>query len=133
MFDGTKVILDAYGRLLKKNNNIFRNNFRRGEVYNNGTRGIDCRRLPVVPWEHGDKIFKNIKQVSPSPVHHQPFTSPSPVHHTRCGCRVVESFATTTRPLFMARQRVVCGPRTRSSGANSVSCRFPPLLQAMLA
>ena len=63
MFDGTRVILDAYGRLLKKNNNVFRNNFRRGEVYNNGTRGIDCRRQPIVPWEHGEKIYKAIKQV----------------------------------------------------------------------
>ncbi|GFQ93706.1 glutamate receptor 1 [Trichonephila clavata] len=55
-YDGTKVILDAYSRLLKKKPDIFRNNFRRGEVYNNGTKGIDCRKLPVTPWEHGDKI-----------------------------------------------------------------------------
>ncbi|XP_071044207.1 glutamate receptor 1 isoform X2 [Parasteatoda tepidariorum] len=55
-YDGTKVILDAYSRLLKKKPDIFRNNFRRGEVYNNGSKGIDCRKIPVTPWEHGDKI-----------------------------------------------------------------------------
>ncbi|CAL1261784.1 unnamed protein product [Larinioides sclopetarius] len=61
-YDGTKVILDAYSRLLKKRPDIFRNNFRRGEVYNNGTKGIDCRKLPVTPWEHGDKITHYIRK-----------------------------------------------------------------------
>ncbi|GFY60999.1 glutamate receptor 1 [Trichonephila inaurata madagascariensis] len=61
-YDGTKVILDAYSRLLKKKPDIFRNNFRRGEVYNNGTKGIDCRKLPVTPWEHGDKITHYLRK-----------------------------------------------------------------------
>ncbi|GIY84127.1 glutamate receptor 1, partial [Caerostris extrusa] len=61
-YDGTKVILDAYSRLLKKKPDIFRNNFRRGEVYNNGTKGIDCRKLPVTPWEHGDKISHYLRK-----------------------------------------------------------------------
>ncbi|KAG8202102.1 hypothetical protein JTE90_010464 [Oedothorax gibbosus] len=61
-YDGTKVILDAYSRLLKKKPDIFRNNFRRGEVYNNGTRGIDCRKIPVTPWEHGDKITHYLRK-----------------------------------------------------------------------
>jgi glutamate receptor 3 len=64
MFDGTKVILDAYNRLLKKKVDMFRNNFRRGEFYNNGTRGIDCRKLAIIPWEHGDRISKSIRKVS---------------------------------------------------------------------
>ena len=63
MYDATKVVLEAIGKILKKNSNAFRNNFRRGEVYNNGSRGIDCRRTPIVPWEHGEKILKSIKQV----------------------------------------------------------------------
>lgn len=63
MYDVAKVILDSYSRLLKKNPNIFRNNFRRGEVYNNGTKGIDCRRVPVLPWEHGEKIARIFKKV----------------------------------------------------------------------
>ncbi|KFM75394.1 Glutamate receptor 1, partial [Stegodyphus mimosarum] len=38
MYDATKVILETFNRLLKKKPDIFRNNFRRGEVYNNGTK-----------------------------------------------------------------------------------------------
>ena len=63
MYDVAKVILDAYSRLLRRNPDIFRNNFRRGEVYNNGTRGIDCRRAPVLPWEHGERIARIFKKV----------------------------------------------------------------------
>lgn len=63
-YDGSKVILDAYSRLLKKKPDIFRNNFRRGEVYNNGTKGIDCRKTPVMPWEHGDKISHYFRKVN---------------------------------------------------------------------
>ncbi|XP_035230207.1 glutamate receptor 1-like, partial [Stegodyphus dumicola] len=62
MYDVAKVILDAYSRLLRRNPDIFRNNFRRGEVYNNGTRGIDCRRAPVLPWEHGERIARIFKK-----------------------------------------------------------------------
>ena len=69
MYDATKVVLEAIGKILKKNSNAFRNNFRRGEIYNNGTRGIDCRRSPIVPWEHGEKILKHIKQVCMHLVH----------------------------------------------------------------
>jgi glutamate receptor 3 len=64
MFDGTRVILDAYNRLLKKKADIFRNNFRRGEFYNNGSKGIDCKKLAIIAWEHGDRISKFIRKVS---------------------------------------------------------------------
>ena len=64
MFDGTKVFLDAYNRLLKKKADIFRNNYRRGDFFNNGSKGIDCRKLPVTVWEHGDKITKYLIKVS---------------------------------------------------------------------
>ncbi|GBN11496.1 Glutamate receptor 1 [Araneus ventricosus] len=67
MYDVAKVILDAYSRLLRRNPDIFRNNFRRGEVYNNGTRGIDCRRAPVLPWEHGERITRIFKKVRLTP------------------------------------------------------------------
>ncbi|XP_067134213.1 glutamate receptor 1-like isoform X2 [Centruroides vittatus] len=62
MYDTTKVILDAYSRLLKRKPDIFRNNFRRGEVYNNGTKGLDCRKMPVITWEHGEKIIKYLRK-----------------------------------------------------------------------
>lgn len=64
MYDATKVVLKAIGKILEKDANTFRSNFRRGEMYNNGIRGIDCRKKSIVPWEHGENILKHIKQVS---------------------------------------------------------------------
>ncbi|GFR03207.1 glutamate receptor 1 [Trichonephila clavata] len=63
MYDATRVLLDAFNRLLKKKPDIFRNNFRRGEVYNNGTKGINCHQTPVMPWEHGERIARFLKKV----------------------------------------------------------------------
>ncbi|GFY79507.1 glutamate receptor 1 [Trichonephila inaurata madagascariensis] len=62
MYDATRVLLDAFNRLLKKKPDIFRNNFRRGEVYNNGTKGINCHQTPVMPWEHGERIARFLKK-----------------------------------------------------------------------
>ncbi|XP_064482166.1 glutamate receptor 1-like isoform X2 [Ornithodoros turicata] len=62
MHDAARVILDAYNRLLKNKSDIFRNNFRRGEVYNRGTKGIDCQSWPAVTWEHGKTIADYLKQ-----------------------------------------------------------------------
>lgn len=73
-YDGiliVQVILDAYNRLIKKSPDIFRNNFRRGEVYNNGTKGIDCRKVPVVGFEHGEKIAAYMKKVFLNDIDHQ--------------------------------------------------------------
>ncbi|XP_065282989.1 glutamate receptor 1-like isoform X3 [Dermacentor albipictus] len=62
MHDATKVILDTYSRLLKNKSDIFRNNFRRGEVYNRGMKGIDCQSWPAVTWEHGKAIAEFLRQ-----------------------------------------------------------------------
>ncbi|GIY38297.1 glutamate receptor 1 [Caerostris extrusa] len=65
MYDAARVLLDAFNRLLKKKKpDIFRNNFRRGEVYNNGTKGIICHQTPVMHWEHGDRITRFLKKVA---------------------------------------------------------------------
>ncbi|XP_077519446.1 glutamate receptor 1-like isoform X2 [Amblyomma americanum] len=62
MHDAAKVILDTYSRLLKNKSDIFRNNFRRGEVYNRGMKGIDCQSWPAVTWEHGKAIAEFLRQ-----------------------------------------------------------------------
>lgn len=62
MHDAAKVILDTYSRLLKNKSDIFRNNFRRGEVYNRGMKGIDCQSWPAVTWEHGKTIAEFLRQ-----------------------------------------------------------------------
>ncbi|UYV60186.1 GRIA2 [Cordylochernes scorpioides] len=56
MYDATRVLLDAFNRFVRKPE-VFRNKFRRGEVYNNGSRGLDCRKPPSVHWEHGERIM----------------------------------------------------------------------------
>ena len=65
MTDGTHVLLDAIDRLLLRKRDIFRNNLRRGEMYNNGTRGINCASTyPTPAWEHGAKITEYLRNVS---------------------------------------------------------------------
>lgn len=64
MYDGTRVMLGAFKQLLNEYPAIFAKNFRRGEVYNNNTRGIDCKREKVIPWEHGNEIFHRLRNVS---------------------------------------------------------------------
>lgn len=67
MHDAAKVILDTYSRLLKNKSDIFRNNFRRGEVYNRGMKGIDCQTWPAITWEHGKTTAEFMKQVCVEP------------------------------------------------------------------
>ncbi|XP_076362724.1 glutamate receptor 1-like isoform X2 [Tachypleus tridentatus] len=62
MYDGVKVVLDTYNRLYTQNSNLFRNNFRRGQIYNNGTKGILCDNRPIIPWEHGERIAAELKK-----------------------------------------------------------------------
>ncbi|XP_074604741.1 glutamate receptor 1-like isoform X2 [Brevipalpus obovatus] len=62
IIDGVSVILDTFSRLLRKRPDIFRNNFRRGEVYNNGSRGIDCKRHPPISFEHGKEIYRYMQK-----------------------------------------------------------------------
>jgi len=38
--------------------------YRRGEFYNNGTKGIACRSPEPVPWQLGPDIMRHLKQVS---------------------------------------------------------------------
>ncbi|XP_064637985.1 glutamate receptor 3-like isoform X2 [Lineus longissimus] len=46
-----------------KEPHLFRKTFRRGQVYNNGTRGIPCKEDPV-PWQHGQLLMEELKKVS---------------------------------------------------------------------
>ncbi|UYV60187.1 GRIA2 [Cordylochernes scorpioides] len=84
MYDGTRVILDAYTRLLQKKPDKFRNNFRRGEVYNNGTKGMDCRKHPVMAWEHGDSIFKALSKYDLNQIIQIDLSTISPVISDQC-------------------------------------------------
>ncbi|RWS24416.1 glutamate receptor 1-like protein, partial [Leptotrombidium deliense] len=61
MFDGTKVIQNAFERIYKRYPNLFQANFRRGAVYNNGSRGIDCAMKNGNSWEHGELIINYLK------------------------------------------------------------------------
>ncbi|KAG8291763.1 hypothetical protein J6590_053619 [Homalodisca vitripennis] len=64
MYDAVFVLVEAFNKLLRKKPDMFRNNLRRGQIFNNGTRGIDCNtsRGWVTPWEHGDKISRFLRK-----------------------------------------------------------------------
>ncbi|CAM1319691.1 GRIA2 (predicted) [Pycnogonum litorale] len=65
MFDGVRVILDALIRILLEKRNVFRENVRRGKIYNNGQLGIRCDQTKdIVSWEHGQRIMDYIKQTN---------------------------------------------------------------------
>ncbi|XP_075228817.1 glutamate receptor IB [Lycorma delicatula] len=65
MYDAVFVLVEAFNKLLRKKPDMFRSNFRRGLIFNNGSRGIDCNTSGgrVSPWEHGDKISRFLRKV----------------------------------------------------------------------
>nr|QRN45436.1 kainate-selective glutamate receptor 1 [Carausius morosus] len=65
MYDAVFVLVEAFGKLLRKKPDQFRGNFRRGQIFNNGSRGIDCNTSThrVTPWEHGEKISRYLRKV----------------------------------------------------------------------
>lgn len=66
MYDAVSVMIEAFNKALKRKPDMFRSNVRRGQVFNNGSRGLECNYSKnwVTPWEHGDKISKNLRKVS---------------------------------------------------------------------
>jgi len=66
--DAASVMLHGLSNMLTDpESEIFRT-FRRGQVYNNGTRGLQCRTGPPVPWVHGPAILNSFLAVS-CPLH----------------------------------------------------------------
>ncbi|CAH0545662.1 unnamed protein product [Brassicogethes aeneus] len=65
MYDAVFVLVEAFNKLLRKKPDVFRNNMRRGQIYNNGSKGLDCNASGgwVAPWEHGDKISRLLRKV----------------------------------------------------------------------
>ncbi|XP_021919064.1 glutamate receptor 1-like isoform X1 [Zootermopsis nevadensis] len=65
MYDAVFVLVEAFNKILKKKPDTFRTNFRRGQIFNNGSRGMDCNTSQgwVTPWEHGDKISRHLRKV----------------------------------------------------------------------
>lgn len=65
MYDAVFVLVEALNKLLRKKPDSFRNNLRRGQIFNNGTKGLDCNTSGgwVTPWEHGEKISKFLRKV----------------------------------------------------------------------
>nr|XP_018906951.1 PREDICTED: glutamate receptor 1-like [Bemisia tabaci] len=65
MHDAVFVLVEVFNKILRKKPDTFRNNLRRGQMINNGTRGIDCNTSKgwVTPWEHGEKISSQLRKV----------------------------------------------------------------------
>jgi len=65
--DGVTAIVEGLSALISHaDSKLFRETFRRGQVYNNGTRGIQCKPDSPV-WVHGRAIMNSFKQVPPRP------------------------------------------------------------------
>ena len=64
MMDAVDVIVHGLRSLLIHKPEVFRKSFRRGQVFNNETRGIHCDRDPIVPWVHGRTILKHLLDVN---------------------------------------------------------------------
>jgi len=64
MMDAVDVIVHGLRSLLMLNPDVFRRSFRRGQVFNNETRGIQCDREPLVPWVHGGTILSHLLSVN---------------------------------------------------------------------
>ena len=62
--DAVDVLVEGLGTKMADDKNAWRSTFRRGQIYNNGTLGINCRAVPPIPWQHGPDIMKHLKQVS---------------------------------------------------------------------
>jgi len=61
--DGVTAIVAGLSALISRTDSaLFRETFRRGQVYNNGTRGIHCKPDSPV-WIHGRAIMDSFKQV----------------------------------------------------------------------
>ncbi|ESO90628.1 hypothetical protein LOTGIDRAFT_123068, partial [Lottia gigantea] len=65
--DGINVILEAFKDMLvtcaDDERCVFKT-LRHGDLYNNDSKGIQCRSDPLRPWTHGDIIQKAITEVS---------------------------------------------------------------------
>lgn len=64
MMDAVDTIVHGLRSLLRLNPDVFRRTFRRGQVFNNETRGIQCDREPLVPWVHGRTILAHLHNVN---------------------------------------------------------------------
>nr|CAH7759920.1 unnamed protein product [Callosobruchus chinensis] len=66
MYDAVFVLVEAFNKLLRKKNDLFRSNMRRGLTSNStSTKVLDCNVNGgwVTPWEHGDKISRFLRKV----------------------------------------------------------------------
>ncbi|XP_064636089.1 glutamate receptor-like isoform X2 [Lineus longissimus] len=62
-YDAVHVIGGALDDMRGENREVFRYTFRHKQVYNNGSRGIQCSSDPVVPWKHGEGITNALQRV----------------------------------------------------------------------
>lgn len=65
-FDSIISLLKAVENMKKVNKSAFENIFRNGDIYNNGSKGLTCKKWngPVVQWFKGENISKALREVS---------------------------------------------------------------------
>ena len=61
--DSVETIIRGLASLIVEDPDVLRSTFRRGQFFNNETRGIQCRGDPIIPWMHGPTIYKRLSAV----------------------------------------------------------------------
>ena len=69
VIDGVNVLVQGLrAKMDIDEQDSWRGTFRRGQVYNDGSPGIQCRHQPFVAWQHGPELIHFIKQVRPAQI-----------------------------------------------------------------
>ena len=64
MIDAVDVLVEGLRAKLDADElDSWRSTFRRGQIYNEGSPGVQCRGQPPLPWQHGPDLIRFIKQV----------------------------------------------------------------------
>ncbi|XP_064637978.1 glutamate receptor-like isoform X2 [Lineus longissimus] len=62
-YDGVMVFKRAISDMLKENARVFQNVFRgKGQVYNNGSKGLNCKSSPPIPWSFGVQVARALNR-----------------------------------------------------------------------
>jgi hypothetical protein len=62
--DAASVLFHGLMTLIQREPERVHYHFRRGQVYNNDLRGINCRSDPLTPWALGPLVMKYLQNVS---------------------------------------------------------------------
>ena len=63
MIDSVEVLTRGLTSVLTQSPDVLRNSFRRGHVYYDQTRGLQCRDEHMTSWNHGHTILNHLRRI----------------------------------------------------------------------